>query len=97
MYAPSAPREASKRGVSTYATGGGSWRGRCLALCLVSSPGSSRGKYVSRFVVAFQNRGLVAEETNPHVCNFAIISSSSCALKAALRNDDGMRSAFVLG
>ena len=69
MYAPSAPREASKRGVSTYATGLGSWRGRRLALYLVSSPGSSRGKYVSRFVVAFQNRGLVEEEANPHVCD----------------------------
>ena len=40
----------------------GSSRGRRLALCLVSSPGSSRDKYVSRFVVAFLKRGLVEEE-----------------------------------
>ena len=47
----------------------GSSRGRRLALCLVSSLGSSRGKYVFRFVVAFLKRGLVEEEATPHVCD----------------------------
>ena len=43
-----------------------------MALCLVSSPGSSRGKYVSRILVAyFQNEDspLAEEEANPHVCD----------------------------
>ena len=45
----------------------GSSRGRRLALCLVSSLGSSRGKYVFRFVVAFLKWGLVGGG-DPHVC-----------------------------